>query len=139
MHLKMQQLFLLGFKRFTVILLRLVNTEIRIIQKTHIAGLLCNWPWWCAGACSGCCRRWRASTCSPAGHIPAAESTSCPERTSHTQSWGRPSDTNHSSPSTHNTYTGALERGRQLHVRLWTYWNYLNLMLHPLQTRMLNF
>lgn len=65
-------------------------------------------PWWCGGVCSGCCQLWRASRCSQAERTPVWGSTSCPAHTSHIRSAGRPSDTSHSSPSGHSTYTGEL-------------------------------
>ena len=67
-------------------------------------------PLWSLDGCSGCSQRWRASSLhlQPAAagggsslhrYTPAWGSTSCPRRTSHTQTWGQPSGTYHSCPA----------------------------------------
>lgn len=70
-------------------------------------------PWWSWGVHSGCFLWWRASKSSLEEYTPASGSTSSPVRTSHTQTWGLPSDTSHSCPSAHSTYTGGLVRTRR--------------------------
>lgn len=70
-------------------------------------------PWWSWGEHSGCFLLWHASRCSLGEYTPVSGSTSFPQRTSRTQTWGLPSNTSHSYPSVHSTYTGELKRRRE--------------------------
>lgn len=65
-------------------------------------------PWWSWGVHSDCFLWWHASKCSLEGCTPASGSISSPVHTNRTQTWGSPSDTSHSCPSVHSTYTGEL-------------------------------
>lgn len=101
-----------------VLLSAIYDEAISINTKTHTGSPL--WSW---GGCSGCFQKWRASILhlQPAAaeggsflhrYTPASGSTSCPEHTSHIQTWGLPSGTYHSCPATLCTCRGGLRDGK---------------------------
>lgn len=88
----------------------MLNCNTICVSMCHYYQVL---PWWSWGEHSGCFLLWHASKCSLGEYTPVSGSTSFPQRTSRTQTWGLPSNTSHSYPSVRSTYTGELKRRRE--------------------------